>query len=994
MAMPRTVTALVVAVVGWAVLGQAQELVGTVTVDPALSSGRCQGGFASEDLVFDGTLSVSDAGFVHSCNPDEGGVIFEIHGDLGPGPSPCLKPAGRWSSGYGAIKTMAAIDDGRHLLVGQGTTLVVVDLGDPTTMALVGEIQVPGLVNHVVVDGPFAFVAADEAGLLVIDVSNPEQPRVACVVDPPWSADRISVSGGLAAVAEPGGLRLLDISDPLRVQEVGWLATDRRVRDVSLSGSLAVISAGSIHLVDVNDPASPVIISDLDDGFGSGGTGISLVGEYLLADVSDRIHVFDVSDPAAPTLVRRDGIYPGLETIDAVGDLVVVEAGSNGARLLDLADPAKPVDRGWVRHEEPVTAATLAGPLLVVATASRLESYWVGLELNPEIEGMVQPPGWARHLAVSGSLAILGIDEQKVAVVDVEDPQRPRVRGVLDHPGPSAPVVAIHGTVACALNPESGLSVIDVADPTQPAVIGTLEELQGQDLYGAAMEMGPGFLVVGGNTLRIVDLSDPTEPWLAHEIGRGAKFAVAGDLVHVADRDSGLRILRVEQGRFVEVSTLDLGGDVQNVAVAGGRLYARVYRYTDGVQLQVVDVADPEHPVALGSLVVAGHKLAAFDDLVAVVDWDEVHVINTVDGTRPLVECTVRLPISGAPRDVVPVGRGVGLANGAFWIMDPRADPRAADVSLPMADRHAIEVTTWSDRVVVADGNLTVFDVSDPIAPVEEGLIETPGSASATASASHRLLVADSDAGLSIFDLAPGSDVGQATHRATVDVGGEALRVASADGVAYLTVDEVGLVVVDLADHTVIATLNAGIEGRNEFVRPRAVAVSEGRAYVSYFSSFWEGQYGGLHVYDISNPHRPLFLGMATDSLHEWDLAVAEDVVVGASYPWGFKVFDVSDPTEPNLIAQIDPISEAHGAAYLGGSQFVFADDLSGVFVADLSDPADPRILRRVQTPGEATGLAVTEDFVYVADGSGGLTVLDRTLCQTTAGERPDVAVD
>jgi hypothetical protein len=981
MAMSRTVTALVVAAVGWAIVGQAQELVGTVTVDPALSTGRYQGGFGSADLVFDGTLSVSDAGFVQSCNPDEGGVIFEIHGDLGPGPSPCLKPAGRWSSGYGEIKTMAAIDDGRHLLVGQGTTLVVVDLGDPTTMTPVGEIQVPGLVNHVVVDGPFAFVAADEAGVLVVDVSDPEAPALIDVVNTPGRALRIAVSEGLVALAdEHGGLRLLDVSDPLRVEERGSLIADRPVRDVSLAGNTAAISGDGIHLVGVNDPAAPVILSYLDiPSFAYEGPGVVLCGEWLLADVSDRIHVYDVSNPSEPVFVRRSGFYMGLKDIETVGSRGIVRTSSDGIAVLDLIDPSAPVDQGWVRHGERITAATIAGTVLVVASVNQLETYWLGVDLNPHLVGMLHLPDWSYNMAASGELAVLAMD-QRIAVIDVSNPMSPRVRGLLHLPISRHSAVAVHGSLASVMARDGGLYVVDVSDPSNPSAVGYLPDPQGPNGFWSVVGMGDGFAVVGGETLRVVDLSNPADPRVTSEIAGGVPFVVEGNLVHGAFGDAGLHTLSVEQGQLAEVARLGLGGDATSVAAVGDRAYVLVDHGSDGVRMRVVDVTDPAAPEALGGLEVSGEIIAAFDDIVVIACVGGYYAINTEDGAHPFVERAIATPIQYG-LDGGAVGRNLGLFNGSFWILDPRSDSRTADSTLPAVFKRALGEALSGDRVVVADGNLTVIDIADAAQPIEMGAIQTPGFATGVAFESQRLLVADGELGLSVFEIPVEGDVNEATLLATVDVGGEALRVASVDGVAYLTVDEAGLVVVDLADHTVIATLNVGLEGRNEFVRPRAVAVSEDRVYVSYFSSFWEGHYGGLHVYDISSPRRPLFLGMATDSLHEWDLAVGDDVVVGAAYPWGFNVFDVSDPTDPDVIAQIDPISEAHGAAYLGGSRFVFADDLSGVFVADLSDPANPRILRRVQTPGEATGLAVTEDFVYVADGSGGLTVLDRSLC-------------
>ena len=55
-----------------------------------------------------------------------------------------------------------------------------------------------------------------EAGLLIVDISNPAYPVEQGTYDTPGYAHAVTVSGGLAYVADQwGGLKVINVADPL-----------------------------------------------------------------------------------------------------------------------------------------------------------------------------------------------------------------------------------------------------------------------------------------------------------------------------------------------------------------------------------------------------------------------------------------------------------------------------------------------------------------------------------------------------------------------------------------------------------------------------------------------------------------------------------------------------------------------------------------------------------------------------------------------------------
>ena len=78
-----------------------------------------------------------------------------------------------------------------------------------------GAIDTPGDANDVVVVGEIAYVADGQAGLRIIDISNPEEPTEVGFFDTPGTALHVAISGDYAYVADgPGGLCIVDISEP------------------------------------------------------------------------------------------------------------------------------------------------------------------------------------------------------------------------------------------------------------------------------------------------------------------------------------------------------------------------------------------------------------------------------------------------------------------------------------------------------------------------------------------------------------------------------------------------------------------------------------------------------------------------------------------------------------------------------------------------------------------------------------------------------------
>ena len=119
-----------------------------------------------------------------------------------------------------------------------------------------------------IVSGNLAFVADGNAGVQIIDVSNPAAPTLVRTVDTPGTARGVDVEGTTLVVADDSpafGLRVIDITNPATASIVGNVSLTGEIIDVDLSEGFAYVAAytGGVHVVDVRVPSAPAVVGNL-----------------------------------------------------------------------------------------------------------------------------------------------------------------------------------------------------------------------------------------------------------------------------------------------------------------------------------------------------------------------------------------------------------------------------------------------------------------------------------------------------------------------------------------------------------------------------------------------------------------------------------------------------------------------------------------------------------------------------------------------------------
>jgi hypothetical protein len=224
--------------------------------------------------------------------------------------------------------------------------LHVLDLTDGSTPTVVG-FYGPQYANDFKVRGDVAYLV-DDTNLIILDVTDSTAPTLTVQHPVSLSAQTLDVDGNYAYIAaSENGLRVVDVSNPQAPLNVGELVFPSAVGHVAVANGFAYVAdqfANNVYIVDVSNPVTPTLMATyplMDKAY-----GLDVAGNYLyVAQNGLGLHVIDVTTPTMPI---QAGQYP-LGWYSDKGDVVVANgrvyltSSTNGVALFDVTDPTTPV---------------------------------------------------------------------------------------------------------------------------------------------------------------------------------------------------------------------------------------------------------------------------------------------------------------------------------------------------------------------------------------------------------------------------------------------------------------------------------------------------------------------------------------------------------------------------------------------------------------------------------------------------------------------------
>lgn len=566
----------------------------------------------------------------------------------------------------------------------------------------------------VFVDGSLAYIADEEIGIRILDVSDPANTFEVGSAPTPGAASSIITSGSLALVTDAWfypvadyGLRIFDISVPSSPIMIGNVDILTEVHDVIIHGSYAIVAADSSGaiIIDISIPSSPVIVGTADTAGDAYSVAVS--GNHLyVADGGFSspfgIRVFDISNPTLPAQVGNLDLVDDAWDIKIDGNHAYVANAYGGLKVVDISDPMLPAVIGTLDTPDRALDIEISGSTAFIA------DYNTGLVIadisNPALPVLVNTmdTGVPVNLSLSGNFVHIADYFAGHKIIDASD-----IIALVDAGGLSAPGVftklASNGTNAYLADMNLGFRSIDTTAVNNPVLLNnepvgsSIPGFNFSDIFAQSNRV----FVAGPYTVDIFDTTLPQSP--VHLGNFNGSFIsdidVTGDLVYASDRFD-FRIVDVTSPATpVSRGVLALPGSARSIAVSGSTAVAgygsNVTPGFDKSGFMLIDVSNPDIPV-------------------------EITRIDLSGGAQPF----------GSVEDVAIIGdRLYAVAIGIGMLVYDISNP-AVPVELGRLDT----ISIFSGTIITIDGDyaylvispengsgIDIVDISDPTMPLELG---------------------------------------------------------------------------------------------------------------------------------------------------------------------------------------------------------------------------------------------------------------------------------
>jgi len=517
-------------------------------------------------------------------------------------------------------------------------------------------------------------------------------------------------------------------------------------------------------------------------------------------------------------------------------------------------------------------------------------------------------------------------------------------------PLPDGSILAAEGSALLRLAPS----------PTQAGVL--FEVARVDPGYGPILDLvaNSGYAIaLATQGLMTFGLQDSAlAPPVSFIPGGGQSLSARGNLIIVAARESGLRLLSIDSaGALTSVSALPTPGPALDVILDPANPLAYVAGGDAGIM--IVDTSDPASPrvTATVSLGRPAESVAISGSLLAVGSRERVLMIDPASAQ----------PVIGQFAPLVD-GRQMVIEGGYIYIADARDGLKILWLAAPdrplqvfgEADRPALDVAVAGDTLYLAgqDG-LRILDVSDHQHPLQIATLPLPSPPLDLAlSPDRHVFAALGEAGVAVIDA---QNLAQPALKKVIPLGAPARAVLYDDGVLYAAADAAGLSVIDAppGGEVLLATLALPGPALDLALRGDGLYVAAGDA--------------GLVGVDVSRPARPLVSGiLGPDPGHVINSVTISGKRAYASQGDSFIVADVTSAARAGRLARM----AAPATQVVADDTYLYALSGGQLAIYDARATADPLALRIYRGLTSAIYLAVGEGRVFVgSDQSGPDTV-------------------
>lgn len=431
---------------------------------------------------------------------------------------------------------------------------------------------------------------------------------------------RMEVRGNYAYCISPNaGLDILDISNPVKPIRTGSIfSLDGYALDFSVSDNYAYLKYSTyvtnrgewyclLRVVDISNPRAPRLLGRhkyLNANFKVAGSGKFA----YVANSGPEILAFDVSDPTTLRRVRRFKIPGKALDIAISGNYVYIAAGYGGLQVLDITQPPQLNPEGSNTAISP-ERVIISGTYAYLSSKEGIHTLDISSPRHPTLKGTHFMPLDEKivDFTISGNYAYIiaahchgdcggkkGNFDYLLKVIDLSGPYSPVMTAL--YLSPQKPTsIAVKDQYAYVTLSVNGYVIYDVSDPFFPVKVASCDETEYPQ--NVVVSGKNAYLIGGENKLLVMDISEPSAP---KKVGKytdmpsPCDLAISGHYAYIVNPEKNFYVLDISRPEApVQVGMYTMAINPCRIAISGERAYVAD---SQKKAIEVVNIANPGRP--------------------------------------------------------------------------------------------------------------------------------------------------------------------------------------------------------------------------------------------------------------------------------------------------------------------------------------------------------------------------------------------------------------
>lgn len=285
-------------------------------------------------------------------------------------------------------------------------------------------------------------------------------------------AEAIDIKDGIAYIAnQDQGLEIVNISNPNKPEKLACLKTISSALEIHVKDDFVYVSQSTlgVAIINVQNPKNPLLVANIKPG--------GLVREVIIRDNLLHIitsysgfYLYDIRDPYNPVYVSHwdsSRLHTGISVLNKY---ICLATWGFGVEILDLTFTSSPILIGYWNESFSSTLGVYAAQIgnqkiaFLASSKNGLEIINFTNPYNPELIGSFYVSGTFQNVIVKDSIAYCSIYERGLVLLDITDLTEPVEISTYDTEGYTVDC-DVENSICVIADRFGGIKIFDVQDP-------------------------------------------------------------------------------------------------------------------------------------------------------------------------------------------------------------------------------------------------------------------------------------------------------------------------------------------------------------------------------------------------------------------------------------------------------------------------------------------------------------------------------------------------